>query len=356
MHRFFVVVFFALLSVSLAIVEAGDGIMPSDVDRASLSFMLENDYFSGHDENYTNGASLGYMSASESGENQHILNRYLGIIVGGENAAGIWRTVMGTNTPVQQQWGVSLTQLMFTPQSDMYTGEPLYGEHPYAGWLSLGFSGVVKNESTSNTFGVYLGVLGPAALGKETQDLVHTIMGCDKWQGWSNQLKNEPTIMVSMEKKIRLPFLEMSRGMWSSDGFVAVNGDLGNVYIRGGGYVYFRAGYNLPSNIVSPGWEPSTHNVSPFSHMRQAVGHWSIYGLCGMRGRASAWDIFLDGNMLRNSRMDVDKYPLVGEFFAGVCVRYKQLEGVLSAVRRTKEYHEQREPQWMGSFSVRWMF
>ena len=326
-------------------------------EKASLSFMLENDYFCGHDENYTNGAYLSYMSGVEDPARMNFFGRFLGALAGGEGSCAGWRSFMQIEGAAKQQWGVRLVQLMFTPQSSLEARYPLYNEHPYGAMLAFGFAGVVKTEDVCNTFDVYLGMVGPVALGHQTQDLVHDILDSEHWYGWSNQLNNEPVILLSSERKYRLRFLEgRYGGSFTSDGFLAGSVDLGNVYIRGSSYVFYRFGYNLPAHITSISWEPSTYSIAPFAGMKEPVGNWSFYVMSGLRGRISAWDIFLDGNMMSNSKVTVTKYPFVGEFFVGFCTRYKDLDVSLGLVRRTKEYHLQREPQWMGSITARWSF
>ncbi len=329
-------------------------------EKASLNLLIENDYFAGHDQDYTNGFSLGYLSATEDPEELSLLSNITGTVLGGGCAADGWCRFMEIDRSqrIEHQWGVSLNQLMFTPESDPSLTEPQYGEHPYAAWLSIGLTTMVKSEDRNNALDLYLGMVGPAALGRPTQDFVHSMIGSPKWKGWDNQIPNEFAVLVSFERKYRMKWMEArsGSGAWRSDGYAAWNGDFGNVYIRGGLNAYFRYGYNMPAHCSYLSWEPNHHTTAPFSGMQERLGNWSIYGFCGLRGRVVLYDIFLDGTMFRNSPVTVDKYPVVADLFFGGCISYKDWDVVFGYTRRTKEYHRQNEPNWMGSAAVRVAF
>lgn len=329
-------------------------------EKASVTMLIENDLFAGHDRDYTNGFSLGYMSSTENNNDLTWLSRTMGALAGGTCANSSWCGFMGIDTSkaVEHQWGVSLTQLMFTPERSQGTREPQYGQHPYAGWLAIGITSVVKTEDRNNTLDVYVGMVGPAALGHPIQDFVHKVIDSPTWDGWSNQIPNEFAFLISFESKYRLRFLERTSacGNFSSDGYASWTADLGNVYIRGGVELYMRYGYHLGRNSAYVGWEPTSHAVAPFANMKEHLGNWSFYGFWGARCRASAYDIFLDGTMFRSSPVTVDKYPVVADLFAGVCLVYKDWDFTFGYTGRTKEYHGQADPQWMGCAVIRYSF
>lgn len=329
-------------------------------EKSSFTMLLENDLFSGHDRDYTNGFTFAYMSPTEDNNDLTWLSESMGMLAGGTCANSAWCGFMGIDTSklVEHQWGVSITQLMFTPERDQGFKGPQPGQHPYAAWLAIGITSVVKTEDRNNTLDVYLGMVGPAALGHPVQDVVHKAIGSPTWEGWDNQIPNEFAFLVSFESKYRLRFLERTSpcGKFSSDGFAAWTADLGNVYIRGGINGYLRYGYNLPRNSAYVSWNPTSHAVAPFANMREAAGPWSFYGFCGFRARASAYDIFLDGTMFRSSPVTVDRYPFVAEVFGGVCLVHNDWEFVFGYTIRSKEYKTQEEPQWMGCAVIRYCF
>lgn len=329
-------------------------------EKASITILLENDLFAGHDRNYTNGFKMAYMSSTEDNNNLTWLSETMGTLAGGTCANSAWCGFMGIDTSklVEHQWGITLTQLMFTPERNQSYTVPQYGQHPYAAWLALGATSIVKTEDRNNTLNVYAGMVGPAALGRPTQDFVHKVVESPKWKGWDNQIPNEFAFLISFESKYRLPFLETTSGSgnFSSDGFAAWNADIGNVYTRAGVNGYFRYGYNLPRNSAFVGWDPSSHTVAPFANMKEPVGNWSLYGFCGFSCRGVAYDIFLDGTMFRSSPVTVNKYPVVADIFIGVCFVYGDWEISFGHKRQTKEYSSQENPQWNGCLVLRYCF
>lgn len=71
---------------------------------------------------------------------------------------------MNGSSNLRQQWGLDLTQLMFTPERKLR--EPIYGEHPYVGNLTLGLISLVKNEDRANVLELQLGTTGSPSLAK----------------------------------------------------------------------------------------------------------------------------------------------------------------------------------------------
>lgn len=326
-------------------------------ERASLSLAVENDLFFGRDEDYTSGCSLGYLSATESPDSLSWWSRTAGRLLGGGAASSAWGDLLGMDGRQEHQWGLSINHLMFTPQSDRECREPLPGERSYAAWLSAGATSLVKTGDRSHTLDVYLGVVGPSALGHQAQDVVHNVVDSPKWKGWDNQMPDEFALQISFERKYRLGFLE-STGMGGgrSDGYAFWNADLGNVYIRGGAGLYARYGWNMPARCAYAGWLPNAHYTAPFAGMPDRAGGWSFYFFGGIRGRAVARDIFLDGPMFHHAVVTVEKFPVVGDVFAGACLGRGRWELVFGWLCRTREYHGQRAPQNLGTVLLSYSF
>ena len=87
--------------------------------------------------------------------------------------------------------GYDFSQLMFTPH-DLSLHNPDPNDLPYAAVLVAGLSLHVEQGNSYNGLHFVTGVIGPVALGRETQSGVHTLIGSTKPQGWDQQLKNEP--------------------------------------------------------------------------------------------------------------------------------------------------------------------
>jgi hypothetical protein len=63
-------------------------------------------------------------------------------------------------------------------------------------YLELVWNRRVHSQNTRlemlDTRELTLGVIGPLSLARQSQDLVHDLRGIDRFNGWNNQLHNEP--------------------------------------------------------------------------------------------------------------------------------------------------------------------
>lgn len=177
--------------LSVASLQAGTQQIEAPQEGPVISFHLENDMFVGDDDNYTNGVRFAWMSGTTS--RSHTFSGMLGTVLGGTNASSSWRRFMGMNgSPnLRQQWGLDLTQLMYTPEQK--ATYPIYNQHPYVGNLTLGLTSLVKNEDRANSLELQLGTTGTNSLAKGSQHFIHKLWGMEQWPGWSNQLPGEMT-------------------------------------------------------------------------------------------------------------------------------------------------------------------
>jgi len=87
--------------------------------------------------------------------------------------------------------GFGLEQRIFTPSS-ITAPANVKNDRPYAAYFLITnystFINLSRKLNISNEIGV--GMLGPSALGEETQTYVHKKIGSDLPQGWENQLSN----------------------------------------------------------------------------------------------------------------------------------------------------------------------
>lgn len=185
--------FIALAATHHSVVLAND-----PPPEAAWNATFENDVFFGSDRNYTNGVQLerikGIPTKATDGEGPSLWLRacaYLG-------CAG------------HQQLTVhhKLGQLMYTPEN---IGEPRPQpqERPWAGLLYYTQEHVFQSPdgNTSTKLVGQFGVIGPAALSKDSQTLVHRIIDSPKPLGWKNQSGNELVGLVMVERRSALPGL-----------------------------------------------------------------------------------------------------------------------------------------------------
>lgn len=158
-------------------------------------------------------------------------------------------TVDSTTNTVNT-YGLSIGQNMYTAR-DIEVAEVIPGDRPYAGWLYLTYSKYSNNDQDKVriTSELSLGVLGPAAFGKEVQTAVHRVVNSAKPLGWGNQIKNDVGINY---------FLELEKQFYASsshklDVIWAVNTEVGTVHDNFGlsSLVRFSPFRNLSSYFAS---------------------------------------------------------------------------------------------------------
>ena len=88
--------------------------------------------------------------------------------------------------------GISVGNLGFTPTS-IKSDSILFGDRPFSGTLYLGFNRVSCNSVKQIRLAseLYLGVIGPAASGFETQKFIHTNTNNPIPRGWEFQIRND---------------------------------------------------------------------------------------------------------------------------------------------------------------------
>ena len=227
--------------------------------------------------------------------------------------------------------GLFIGQHMYTPKRITVT-EPQPFDRPWAAWLYVG--GVAQSVAGNRlqTAEFDLGMIGPAALGKEVQTAWHELVGADRPVGWHNQLKNEPGLMVTYLEKWRFGY---PTGVELVPHF---GGSVGNVMTlaRVGGIV--RAGKNMS------GFGPDT--IEPGGAMLQRVRmkdalslaerrEWYVFA--GVDARAVAYNVFLDGNVFRSSP-SVDRRNFVYDLKAGFSIRMAPARLSLTQIWRSEEF------------------
>lgn len=297
----------------------------------------ENDLFgSGNDENYTNGARLTYHKV---GEDPYFLAEWLGDMLP--------TFKVNKSTTVYYALG----QNLYTPEN-IAAPNPAPTDRPYAAFLygSAGFSSI--NGDHIDDIELTLGVIGPAALGEETQTLVHKAWDIQEPEGWDFQLKNEPALMLSWQR--RWPELVGEKvGPFYFRVMPHTGATVGNVYTYGAG------GVTLQLTPNSNRWQSQPLRVRPsipgsgFFEPANDLPGWSLF--LGTEGRAVARDITLDGNTFKSSR-SVRKRHFVADISGGLTATFGHIRTSYTLNWRSKEFHGQDGSSLFGAISVGWRF
>ncbi len=295
---------------------------------------LENDYFAGEDNGYTNGVRFSYISP--------------------ETDIPWWIEEVAYRVPFfakdgHQRYSFALGQAMYSPD-DLTREDLIVNDRPYAGFL-YGTVGMLTDTGYRlDNLQLTMGIIGESSLADHTQDYWHELGGFVDPQGWDNQLKDEFGVMVTYERKWRALYEFSPFGM-GVDVSPFVGGSLGNVHTNLTTGATFRLGYDLPSDYGPPLIQPSITG-SDFFVPTNGIG-WYIFA--GFEGRAVARNIFLDGNTFKDSH-SVDKEHFVGGFQTGVAFTYQNTRLAYTHIFRTREFEEQGNPDEYGAVTVSYRF
>lgn len=260
-------------------------------------------------------------------------------------------------TPTANDFGwIILGQNIYTPE-DILASAPIKTDRPYAGWLYTGpvfqrREDVADNLAEMENFEINIGVVGPASLAAQAQKTVHRWWFPDDIpQGWDNQLRNEPGLVLKYARLWRWsPTIESARYF---DVIPRVGGEAGNVDTLATGGLSMRAGLNLPQNFGEQIIDSPASPASPFS---ASSPKFSAYFFGGVDGRAVAHDITLDGNSFANGP-SVDKYPFVADLSWGFAMQIgSHFELGYVHIDRTKEFRGQQGNDILGSINFKFHF
>lgn len=312
----------------------------------AVSVYFENDIFYNTDEYYTNAVKLRFISPSlQSLAENGMLSDHLD---------GLMEAVQKIRRTEVMQYNVSagIGQSLYTPR-DTQTKSLQRDDRPYAAHL-YGFLGLhVKEPHLMDTYELSLGMVGPAALGRQTQNTVHRIKGVDTAKGWKNQLRNEPAAALSWTRNYRITADDDTQG-WNWNLLPYHSLTVGNVLTQAALGTEVRFGYNLPRTFGTSQIKPgsSVHAPSDSSLPSAADPGWGFYLFLGAEGRAVARNIFLDGNTWKDSH-SVEKKPFVGELNGGFGVTINGINVSYNHVYLTREFKKQpKKKQEYGSINI----
>ncbi|MFZ2619655.1 MAG: lipid A deacylase LpxR family protein [Alphaproteobacteria bacterium] len=301
-----------------------------------VTFTSENDsYTSRKDQNYTNGARVAVMDVDAA------------VPAWAENAAK-WIPYFTDGSRKGVTYG--LGHNLYTPENTK-TSTPQPTDRPYAALLygSIGYTAAPEDLSVVDDVEFLAGMVGPAAMGREVQQLVHEAVDGIKPRGWAHQLENEPVLMLSAQR--RWPNVWEAQGdtlklsLTPHAGFA-----VGNLLTYGaaGGTLSLTA-KNAPVQDQPLRVRPALPGTGYFEPSGNRLG-WSVFG--GVEGRAMAHSVFLDGNTFRSDSPRVDKRVAVFDAQTGVAFTYGNARVAYTVVYRSKEFHGQDDANIFGALTL----
>lgn len=308
-------------------------VLSAERNGGTLSLVYENDWVDGgKDRNYTNGIRLSYISGAEPGDG---VSKWLS------------RNLMGNEEQTLWRWGLALGHSIFTP-NDIKAKIPNPNDHPYAGWLYGEYILIAAQRDKASQFTFRFGMVGPSAGGEWVQNEVHKLIGADTADGWDYQIKDEPGIVISYDRRLRAVW-ETGDYNFGMDITPSAGVTLGNVQTNARIGVMARVGRNMKTDYdygparIRPALAGAGF-VTPID-----TNSWYLFA--GVEGRYVAHDIFLDGSLFRDGP-GVGSRPFVGDLQAGFVVQVRDTQFAFTYVERTPEFDGQNGAHRFGAFTL----
>ncbi len=303
----------------------------------ALLLQIDNDKVVDTDRHYTNGMRIAYSANTPSGQWKTT----------GQTLADL--TYFTDTSGLRTGW--TLGQDMYTPEDvDTYTPDPL--DRPYAGWAYVGLSAQNETGDNQDTLELDVGMIGPAAHAGQLQNAFHRLINVSVSRGWRSQIHNELGLLATRTHKRRMALKSPFATDWLNTDIIGHGtAQLGNVRTAAAAGATVRIGKNLQGDF-GPAY-------GTFALPQRSPDAFSYALFLGAEARATAWDVFLDGNTFKDSP-DVKKNPYTIEARAGVST-YLPLpdhwrgEGVrlsINMVQRTREFKTQDKADRYGSLQM----
>ncbi len=314
---------------------------------SAFTVTSENDkYFAGTDHHYTNGLKLAFLGTTRLDESPDFIRWVTKQIP----------TLRQDAARQNYKVGLALGQDIFTP-SDTTRVSPDPTDRPYAAWLytSVNLQAVSADGKTLRIAEIAVGMVGPAALGRQVQNGFHRMIGDATAKGWDHQLKNEPGLILGLERRRRMLRQDLGSPQVSADLIGHYGIALGNIRTNAYAGPTVRIGWHLPEDFGADLIRPGGGDESP---VRSA----GVYIFVSSQAQAVARNIFLDGNSWRAGPA-VDKRPVVGDLDVGLVGRFPMRLGSIRGLQfayiqnyRTNEFYGQVKPDVFGSISMSVLF
>jgi len=279
-------------------------------DKTFIEFKWSNDFVYETDYYYTNGFAFEVLGpwAKSIPFNQLLIP---------------------SSSETLNQFGVTLIQDIFTPEEQVDIEKQLDGDRPFAAYILLGvikktYDQTNKSKTISE---LQVGVLGPAALGEETQNGIHDILPTSsEVYGWENQISNSVAIQYTGEyykSLYKLDWIELSGTIKGKLGIPFTQVELGAI---------LRLGYfdNFP------------YDFEMFSKNK-----WRIYFFAEAVGKVVGYNATLQGGLFSTSVYTLDEINrFVGGYNLGLSLSYKLYKLELATNFNTSEFPGALSHKW----------
>lgn len=294
--------------------------LASAADGRFVSFTFENDFFAGYDRHYTNGVQLASL-------------------VDLAGSPGWLRSMSADRQAV-----VAIGQRMYTPaNTDIAIPDP--GDRPYAGWAYAMADLRTRGAPTIDHLTATLGVVGPASLGRRTQDLVHQVLSEPASKGWDTQVRNRPTLMLGYERA--WPAVMQARfDGHAVDLAVRVGGSVGTPLTYASTGAVLRFGSDLPADL------PVTHiSLGPPRDGFRGTDRFGWYVWAGADARIVGYNTFIEGATFAGGH-NPKRETLGSDLQLGVAAAWPAARLAFTFVQRSREFEGQDGADRFGQLAL----
>jgi lipid A 3-O-deacylase len=237
---------------------------------------------------------------------------------------------------------------IYTPIDSLATA-PIPNDWPYAGWLYGGVFFQRSNGKWLEDGRFTFGITGPSSMAQRAQDLLHEIFDVQKFQGWDNQLRDEPNFNFAYTRKLRA-FAGQIDEDWALDIIPHAGFTLGSANREFVAGCTGRIGIHLDQSF-GPG---TLHHIVDMTHNSSHPSDpWSFYIFGRVEGRVVEHNMFLEGNNWSYSQ-GVDINHLVGEGTFGLAlVLAPCVELMISNTYLTQEFKDQTTHDSYGTYQIK---
>ena len=220
-------------------------------------------------------------------------------------------------------------QEIYTPQ---YYPAVAADDRPYGGWLYGGMRSTAATDRDLTTLSVKLGVTGPPSFAQQLQVTFHELQPYYLIPaGWNDQLKFEPGVVVTAEKK---KFSGVNAGAASLGLIGSGSASVGNILTD------LEAGLKLVAGLnAGHPW------------MLEKKAGFGVHASFGARQDLVLRNLFLDGNTFR-SGPHVKRVPFVWQKEMGAGLSFGSISLDYQKIVRSREFTTGRRYQPYGTIAV----
>ena len=272
-------------------------------------FNYDNDYFTGTDQNYTQGYNFELVAPIFK---KNPINYFF---------------IKPKNS--EFKYGLSIEHIGFTPDN-IKSEEIQYDDRPFAAAIMLKSFSIATDTIQKSRFvsSLNLGIIGPGAFGKEMQVAIHKATGNTIPGGWQNQIKND--IVLNYELNYEKQLLRYNN-LFSLN--ASSNAKIGTLYTNAS------LGLNATIGIIN----------DPFSSVKHK-NKFEIYFFSQAFVSAIGYDATLQGGLFNNKSPytinSIERFTAQANY--GFIMQTKGMYLEYFQTLHTPEYEIGRAYKWGG--------